>query len=70
MIELNSNTIFERQGEQALSLYLLLDGEVGVFKQPDALVKQNGIVSSSSIPLWSNPHDSGNLAVGVKMGTI
>ncbi len=52
MIELNSDTIFERQGEKALSLYLLLDGEVGVFNQPDALIKHNGIVSSSKIPLW------------------
>lgn len=50
-------------------MYLLLDGEVSLFKQPDALIKHDGIVvSSSKIPLWY--HDSGNSAIGVKMGTI
>ena len=60
VIELNSNTLFERQGEQAKFLYLLLNGEVAVYRQPELLAKEDGIVCSSKIPLWSDPNDSGN----------
>jgi CRP-like cAMP-binding protein len=60
VIELNSNTLFERQGEQAKFLYLLLNGEVAVYRQTELLAKEDGIVCSSKIPLWSNPNDSGN----------
>jgi hypothetical protein len=59
------------EGAKAENLIILVEGCVDAFKQLDATKSdENKTFDTSAIPLWPNPKDSGNQAVGIKIGVF
>ena len=52
-------------------MWLLLDGEISVFKRPESMYEENGNPTNvKQITLFQNPVDSKNEKMGLFMGTI
>lgn len=52
-------------------MWFIIKGEVDIYRRPESLYDSKGKpTDSSKISLWSNPSDSGNLKIGVRVGTI
>lgn len=70
-VKLEPGTLLECEDKPPKYLWLILQGEVEIYKRPESLYDHEGqMTDSSGVNLWSNPNDSGNKMYGCKVGII
>ena len=65
------NTLLEIEDHNPGFVYILLDGVIDFYKRAESLYDVNGRrVDSSDIPHMTNPVDSGNQKIGLKISSV
>jgi len=69
--ERGPNTLLEVEETNQKYVYLILRGEIALYKRPESLYDSKGKrIKANNIPLWSNPKDSGHDKIGMKVGVM
>ena len=65
-VEFEPNELLEVEDTKPKFLYLILQGDVTLFKRPESLYTVDGKrIKTDDIKYWANPKDSGNDRIGV-----
>ncbi len=69
-VHLQPGTVLQIEGSKVDRFLLLIEGSVDVFIRLNSVQSDQGMLKTSRIPNWTSPSDSGNEALGMKVGTM
>ncbi len=70
-VTVEPNTVIETEATSPTYMWLILEGEVSVFKRPESIYDENGnLTDVKEVALFPNPVDSNSTKLGIYMGGI